>query len=103
MVVDDVEDDDVEDDDGEVGNVVDVVEVDEVAGPFVVGLGVVVEVIAAEVDVEPSAEVVDGTAATAAGVSPTWESARLTICHVSTVATTSATTQAAAILHEIMA
>jgi len=73
-------------------------------GIVLVGLDPVV-VVAAEddVDVPVPWEVVGNAGATATGASsPTWESARPTICQVSTVATTSAATQAVAIFHEIM-
>ena len=40
--------------------------------------------------------------AAATGLSPTWESARPTICHVNTVVSTRAATQAAAIRQLIM-
>lgn len=68
--------------------------VDVVAGMLVDVVAAVVEVVEATVEV--------GTGATATGVSPTWESARPTICHVSTVVTTSAATHAAAIFQEII-
>ncbi len=53
------------------------------------------------VDTAPSVVVVS-EGATAAGVSPTWESARPTICQARTVATTRAATQAAVMRQEIM-
>lgn len=68
--------------------------VDEIA-PVAVVTGADVE--------ELSSSVVELEAgATATGVCPTWESARPTICHVRTVATTKAATQAAAMRHEII-
>ena len=51
-----------------------------------------------EVDVEEAA---GREGAAAMGTSPTWESARPTICQVRTVASTSAATQAAAMRHVI--
>ncbi len=53
------------------------------------------------VDTAPSVVVVS-EGATATGVSPTWESARPTICQARTVATTRAATQAAVMRQEIM-
>lgn len=96
----DDEDDDEEDDE-------DVDDTDELVvapGIVLVELDPVVAV-AAEDDVDGPGpwEVVGSAGATATGASsPTWESARPTICQVSTVATTRAVTQAVAIFHEIM-
>lgn len=104
-VVDVVDDEDVD---------VEAVEVegDEEGDELVVAPGVVVVVgLAPDVDVTSDvgvvedstfADVVVSEGATATGCSPTWESARPTICHVSTVATTRAATHAAAIRQEII-
>lgn len=88
------------------------VEVAVVSEELVVAPGVVVVVgllpvddVAADAEVDdPSAvlDVVVSEGATAAGASPTWESARPTICHASTVATARAATQAAAKRQEII-
>lgn len=62
-------------------------------------VGVLVE--GSVVDTGPTVVVVSA-GATATGVSPTWESARPTICQARTVATARAATQAAVMRHEIM-
>lgn len=91
----------------------------EVGGGELEAVGVELEVVAVDVDevvvsrvvVVGTCEVVvdgstldevvrDGAAAT--GLSPTWESARPTICHVNTVVRTRAATQAAAMRQLIM-
>ena len=103
-VVDDADglDEDVEAVDGDV---------DVPAEGLVVSPGVVVVVgsesvadvlVAGVVDTSPPPVVVVSEGATATGVSPTWESARPTICQARTVATTRAATQAADMRQEIM-
>ena len=96
----DEEDDDEDDEDVDDGD-----ELVVAPGIVLVGLDPVVAGAAEDdVDVPVPWEVVGKAGATATGASsPTWESARPTICQVSTVATTRAVTQAAAIFHEIMA
>jgi hypothetical protein len=74
------------------GIVVTIEEVAAASPEEVDGTGVVLD--------SPGGDAVIG--ATAAGLLPTWESARLTICHVSTVVTTRAVTHAAASLQEII-
>jgi hypothetical protein len=94
----------------EVDDPVDVRDVDEGAEELVVGPGVVVvgaEAVVGGVveDVEEAPPVVVdvlNAGATATGFSPTWESARLTICQVSTVVMTTTSTHAEAIFQEIM-
>jgi hypothetical protein len=72
-------------------------------GPGVeVGLPSVVVVAAKAVVVVSNTDELVGAGAMATGSSPTWESARPTICHVSTVVKTSAVIQAAAIRQVIM-
>lgn len=105
--------DEAVDDVDELGDDVDAVEVDVAPEEeLVVAPGVVVVVVGfpSVVDVLVEGSVVDTVpsvvvvieGATATGVSPTWESARPTICQARTVATTRAATQAAAMRHEIM-
>lgn len=95
---DEVEEEDDDDDDDEVEELV------VALGVVVVGLDPVVDGDddVGDVDEPVVSVVVVSNGATATGPSPTWESARPTICHVSTVATTRAATQAAAMRQEIM-
>jgi hypothetical protein len=89
------------DDEPPVGDVALSAEVDVVSGGDVLVVGEVVVVVGnVGTVVSPNVDVV-ANGATAAG-SPTWESARPTICHVRTVVSTRATTHAAAIRQLIM-
>jgi len=107
VLVDDVDELDGLDDDGAVEDDVEVAPDEElVEAPgvvVVVASEAVVEVVVelSVVDPAPSVVVVS-EGATATGASPTWESARPTICQASTVATTRAATQAAVMRQEIM-
>jgi hypothetical protein len=98
----DVLDIELDEDDGPaVGDEPLSVEVDVESGADVVEVGEVVGVVGSVVTVVSTSDDVGANGATATG-SPTWESARPTICHVRTVVSTRATTHAAAIRQLIM-
>jgi hypothetical protein len=82
--------------DEELEFVADELEVVSVVDDEVVPATVVVVEESDEVDELPTIVEVGKVGATATGLSPTWESARPTICHVKTVVSTRAKTQAAA-------
>jgi len=92
----DVLDAELEPGDEELEVVADELEVVSVLDDDVVPATVVVVGESDVVDVVPTTVEVGKVGATATGLSPTWESARPTICHVNTVVSTRATTQAAA-------
>jgi hypothetical protein len=78
-------------------------ELDVVSPPGVVVVDtVVVDEVGDVVVVVSTKDEVTSEGATATGLSPTWESARPTICHVKTVVRTRAATHAAAIRQLIM-